>query len=310
MHIFLVILTVVLFVGLVLLAGLQPVRSALSLKELKRRSKHSDAGVLELDRYELYPALTTLIRGVQAILLVVLVCTAIGGFGWGVGVLVALILALVYPAVSRAKFISRWIRTFNKKIEPFLLDTASRFEGVLQAFREPSVAIRAPIVAAHSREELTEIIDHSKDILDQKERQLLMAALAFPAKTVESCMTPREDIHFIKRTEFLGPLVLDELHAKGHSRLPVIAEDLDHIVGVLHLRDLLSLDIRQSTTAENAMEKRVHTIAHTETLENALNVLLKTRHTLLIVINESSETVGLLTLEDVIEVLTGRKLHE
>ena len=115
-------------------------------------------------------------------------------------------------------------------------------------------------------------------------------------------------IDFIKQGEFLGPLVLDELHALGHSRLPVVADDLDHVVGVLHLRDLLSLDIKRSTTTDKAMEPKVYYIREDDTLEHALSAFLRTRHHLFIVINKNRETVGLLTLEDVIEALIGRRI--
>ncbi len=127
-------------------------------------------------------------------------------------------------------------------------------------------------------------------------------------ETVDSVMTPRSVIDFIKQSEFLGPLVLDELHALGHSRLPVIADDLDHVVGVLHLRDLLSLDVKRSVTAEKAMEKKVYYIREDDTLEHALSAFIRTRHHLFIVINKNRETVGLLTLEDVMESLIGRRI--
>ena len=121
-------------------------------------------------------------------------------------------------------------------------------------------------------------------------------------------MTPRENIDHVQKGEFLGPLVLDELHALGHSRLPVVDKDLDHIVGILHMRDMLSLDIKRSSTAEKAMEPKVYYVRQSDTLEYALGVFLKVRHHLLIVVDDESNTTGLLTIEDVIEALIGRKI--
>jgi CBS domain containing-hemolysin-like protein len=106
----------------------------------------------------------------------------------------------------------------------------------------------------------------------------------------------------------LGPLTLDDLHKTGNSKLPVIASDIDHIVGILHLEGLLALDIKRSTTAEKAMEPKVYYIHKDQTLQHALTEFLSTRHYLLIVIDESRQTVGLITLEDVIEALLGRKI--
>ncbi len=308
MSIFLALLAIIFFVGLVFIAAMHPIRSDLTLKELKRRAKKSDAYVLELDRYELYPGLVTLLRSVRAMLLVVVTCLLIGAFGWFIGIVAALVVAVSYPGLAKLKTIGKGAYTLYLKLEPSLLDFVARFEKVLHAFREPSTKLHDSPRRLHSREELAEIIEHSKDVVGENERLLLSAALSFPEKTVEGVMTPRAVIDFIKQSEFLGPLVLDELHALGHSRLPVIADDLDHVVGVLHLRDLMSLDVRRSATAEKVMEKKVFYIRHDDTLEHALSAFIKTRHHLFIVINENRETVGLLTLEDVMESLIGRRI--
>jgi putative hemolysin len=76
----------------------------------------------------------------------------------------------------------------------------------------------------------------------------------------------------------------------------------------VHLRDLLSLDVRESKTAEQLMEKKVYYIRHDDSLQHALAAFIKTRHHLFVVINESRETVGLLSLEDVLECLIGQKI--
>lgn len=305
---FLSIIAVIIFVLLVLAAAMHPVRPHYSLAELRRRSKKSEQFALELDRYELHAGVVTILRSIRAIFVVVLTCLLIGAFGWFLGIVVALVAALLYPIVARTKVIKRAAQSIYDAIEHKLLDFVAKFERIVIALREPATALREVPHELHSREELSELIERSKTIIGENERKLLASALAFPDKIVESIMTPRGVIDFIKDAEFLGPLVLDELHALGHSRLPVIAEDLDHVVGVLHLRDMLSLDVKHSTTAEKAMEKKVFYIRHDDTLEHALSAFLRTRHHLFIVINENRETVGLLTLEDVMETLIGRKI--
>lgn len=305
---FLVILALLVFVCLVVFAAMHPIRSRYSLAELKRRSKKSKSDLLELDRYELYPALATFLVGVRAVLLVLLTCLLIGGFGWGLGILLALLIALTYPSLARLKGINRGSQTLYTKFESPLLDFVARFERILHSLREPATIVHEKPQRVYSREDLAEVVEQSADVIGENERRLLASALAFPEHTVESVMTPRAVIDFIKNSEFLGPLVLDELHALGHSRLPVISEDLDHVVGVLHLRDLLSLDIKRSTTAEKAMEKKVYYIRQDDSLEHALAAFLRTRHHLFIVINQNRETVGLVTLEDVVEALIGRRI--
>jgi CBS domain containing-hemolysin-like protein len=220
----------------------------------------------------------------------------------------ALVAALLYPAIARIGGVQRNTKKLYAKHESKFLDFAARFERFLHVFREPTSRVHEPPRTLTSREDLADIIEASKEVIGENERKLLASALAFPDKTVSEVMTPRSVIDFIKHSEFLGPLVLDELHALGHSRLPVIAEDIDHVVGVLHLRDLLSLDVRRSVTAEKAMEKKVFYIREDDTLEHALSAFIKTRHHLFIVINKNRETVGLLSLEDVMETLIGRRI--
>lgn len=307
MSVFLVILAIVVFVCLILTAAMHPVRPAFTRAELKRRSKKSDTYVLELDRYELHPALITVLRTIRAILLVGMVGLLLGAFGWG-GIFIALLLAILYPSIARIGGIRRAAQDIYRKIEPKLLDFSARFERVLHTFREPTTIINESLPTINSREDLAELIDNSKEVVGPSERLLITAALSFPDKKVSEVMTPRSVIDFIKKDEFLGPLVLTELHELGHSRLPVIGEDLNHVVGILHLRDLLSLDVRHSTSAEKAMEPKVFYIREDDTLEHALAAFIKNRHHLFIVINKNRETVGLITLEDVMEVLIGRPI--
>jgi magnesium and cobalt transporter len=174
--------------------------------------------------------------------------------------------------------------------------------------RAVSVPHVEPYHRFDSREELQRLIDQSTGVLTDDEKTLIVHGLSFADQRVESIMTPKSMIKSIKKSEFLGPLVLSEIHELGHSRLPVIGTDIDHVVGVLHLNDLLSLDVKQSVTAEKAMESKVFYISHDDTLEHALAAFIESRHHLFIVINDFRETVGLLTLENVIEALIGRKI--
>ena len=186
-----------------------------------------------------------------------------------------------------------------------IVEKLKPFFGVVRAVTIPRVE---PYHRFDSREELQRLIDQSGDVLAADEKTLINSGLSFKDQKVESVMTPKSMIKSVKKSEFLGPLVLSEIHELGHSRLPVIAEDIDHVVGVLHLNDLLSLDVRQSVTAEKAMEPKVFYIRHDDSLQHALAAFIESRRHLFIVINELRETVGILTLEDVIESLIGRKI--
>lgn len=292
---------------LLLVAAMQPIRPTLSHAELRRREARSHTDALALDRFELLPAVETLLRSLRRLLVVLFVAICIVWLGWW-GLLLAVVVAVFYPSIARVTLLQMASQNIYRKIEHVILDGAAKYERVVMAIREPSLAIHEPAKKVDSREELAEVVAASKEVIGEKERLLLQGALAFPGKPVREVMTPRGVIDAIDKSEFLGPLVLTELHKLGHSRLPVIDGDLDHVIGVLHLRDLLSLDVKRSATAEKAMEAKVYYIREDDSLEHALAAFIRTRHHLFIVINGLRETVGVLTLEDVIEQLIGRRI--
>ncbi len=304
----LVIVTSLVFVGLVLAAAMRPAYSQYSISELKRRSKQTKAAKFELERQKRLGDIQTLLRIKTAVLFVATVLLLVVTFGWLLGSLLAILVALLYPALARIKLFSRPGIALYDAWETAFLRFVVKFQAMFKFLRDTPFYSPEQYRRFDSREELAELIDNAEDVISQDERTLMSSALVFRDKAVESVMTPRTVIDSIKKSEFLGPLVLDELSSHGHSRVPVTGDDLNDVVGVLHLRDLLSLDIKRSTTAEKAMEPKVYYIHKKDTLEHALAAFLRTRHHLFIVINDERETVGLLTLEDVIEALIGRRI--
>ena len=81
------------------------------------------------------------------------------------------------------------------------------------------------------------------------------------------------------------------------------------VVGMLYIQDLLTIN-RSSTSkrARTVMEKKVYYIREDQTLQHALAAFLRVRHHLFIVVNEFRETVGIVSLEDVIERMLGHKI--
>jgi putative hemolysin len=159
-----------------------------------------------------------------------------------------------------------------------------------------------------SREELIHLIEESKTVLTNDEKSLIINSMSFNSQLISSIMVPRPMIDFIEKAEFLGPLTLDNLYKKGHIQLPVVSGNIDSVVGVLNIKSLLSLDVKRSITAEKAMDKNVCYIRDDQTLQRAMAIFLKTKQQLLIVTNKHKETMGLLTLEDLIVALMGNKI--
>ena len=307
MQLFSIFLFALLLVLLIVVASVAPRRAIVSSFELERRRRQGDQSAAEeLRRSLLIDDILSLQKAAEALLLVCLVPSAITAFGWLVGILVSALTALGYGRVARGGALSTLVDRFYSKLEPRLLRFVERYPGIGKLLR--SVTTPTPVSPLSSREELEHLVKESGVILTPNEKRLIFSTLHFDEKTVEEIMTPRGVIDAIKKEQLIGPLLLDELHKTGHSRFPVMNGDIDHIIGVLHIRNLLTLDDKTSHRAETAMEKKVYFINQNQKLEKALAAFLKTRHHMFVVVNDYRETAGLLTIEDVIEALLGRKI--
>lgn len=309
MFTFLVIAFVVIFLLLVVVSGMSPSRSSLSRFELERRNQSMDDNARDVMwREKLLPDVISLLRVVSALLLVVTVLLGVAAFDWFIGTLVGIVVALEYGAIARMQVLQAQSRKLYERIERYLLVFIEKHPRIAAILRNVPKDTQDGQRVIGSREELQHLVDGSGSVLSLDEKKMIVHGLSFGSKPVSDSMTPRSVIDSIKQSEFLGPLTLDELHKTGHSRLPVIDGDIDHVVGTLHLQNLLTLDNKKSVTVEKAMEPRVFYIRQDQTLQHALAAFLRTHHHLFIVVNEFRETVGLLTLEDVIEALLGRKI--
>lgn len=302
------IILIVIFIALLLTASVRPVRASLSQFELERRIKKGDKSAAAAARREqLLADIRSLQRVSIALLLVVFAACSVGTFGWLFGVILAVVVALEYGSIARLRLVQRVAQRGYEKIEPFLLRMAERVSPVTRFIRSNDEAAAAD-ARIDSKEELLHLLEDTGNALTAKEKARITHGLSFADTAVRDIMTPRSMIDTIAAKELLGPAVLDELHKTGHSRIPVIDADVDHIVGILYVRELLTLDKKRSVTAAKAMDQTVYYIQEQQTAEHALAAFTRTHHHLFVVVNEYRETVGIITLEDVLESLIGSEI--
>ena len=294
---------------LLIVLGVQPKTSSHSQFELRRRSGLGDekAKIL-LRQREFLRDIISLQRAVASLCLVILSAISVYLFNWAAGLVLSIIIALEIGAVARIGLWQKYSQQLYEKYEPLILTTIERHQVILSLIRSVSPVVGDSRVV-ESKEELLEMVAQSSGAISPSEKKLITNGLKFNDMKVEEIMTPRSMIESVPMNELLGPLVLDDLHKKGYSRFPVIDGDIDHVVGMLRIQDLLTIDRKaKSHRAETVMSKDVYYIRENQTLQHALAAFLKTQHHLFIVVNEFRETVGLLSLEDVIEALLGQKI--
>jgi len=267
-----------------------------------------EEAIRDLKRSDMLIDILSLQRVLSALFLVLFVLLSVAWSGWFVGIVMAVVVALEYGQFARISFVRLLAQKVYNRLEPYAIKLVEKASVVFKLIRNVPASDMMQSSRIDSRQELQHLIDESPGVLSPDERKLIVHGLSFGDKLVSSIMTPRSVIDSIKAEEFLGPLTLDGLHKSGHSRLPVTDGDIDHVVGILYLSSLLALDIKKSTTARKAMDPKVFYIRQDQTLQHALAAFLRTRHHMFIVVNEFRETVGLITLEDVVEALLGRKI--
>ena len=308
MIIFLLVLTIFAFILLLLVAAFRPIHSEFSLFELERRVEAGDRDAKRAFVHEsLLGDIVSLQRVLMALLMVIVVLLGVVTWGWLIGILIAIFVAIEYGAIARLRFFKSWSQKIYNRLQDLIIIFIQKAPFVFKLIRSVTTDDDKNRRLGSSAE-LRHLIEESDSVLTPDEKKLIVHGLSFSDQLVSSIMTPRNMINSINKSEFLGPLALNDLHKVGHSRLPVINGDIDHVVGILYLNSLLTLDVKRSMTAEKAMEPKINYIRENQTLNHALAAFLRTHHHLFIVVNQSRETVGLLTLSDVVEALLGRRV--
>ncbi|MGH8908785.1 MAG: hemolysin family protein [Egibacteraceae bacterium] len=149
-----------------------------------------------------------------------------------------------------------------------------------------------------SEEELRNLLTTRHGFTVQQ-RHIFEGTFEIAERTVREIMVPRGKVCAVPATMATADAAR-ELAERGHSRAPVIDGDLDHVVGVLHLRDLVGTDGSAADTAREALVLP-ETLGVLETLPR----LRAERQHMAIVLDEYGGTAGIVTLEDVLEELVG-----
>ncbi len=158
---------------------------------------------------------------------------------------------------------------------------------------------------SRSEEELRQIVSASEKEgeLDSGESVLIDNVLEFNDTVAREVMVPRQDMVCLYVDDSLEE-IRDVIRSSHHTRFPVCEEDKDHVLGIFHVRDFLNGDFSKKFDIRSILRK---TIMVPESM-NALRVLQamqKQRVHLAVVVDEYGGTVGLVTLEDLMEEIVG-----
>ena len=158
-----------------------------------------------------------------------------------------------------------------------------------------------------TEDELYDIIEDMTEegTLDEEQGDLISSALQFGDVTVESILTPRVDLVAID-IEDSQEEILSLIKSTNHSRLPVYEGSIDNIIGVLQIRRFIKAYLRQGTALDlRPLLDEVFFVHQSTNIDELLPVMSKRRLNVAVVTDNYGGTLGIVTVEDILEELVG-----
>src|SRR5262245_39829927 len=211
-------------------------------------------------------------------------------------------------ALERPESTALWVvkptELFMKAFWPFirLLNGTGRAVVNLLGLRS-----RGGHAMVHSEEELKMLVTASQEagVLEEQEEQMLHRVFGFADLTAGQVMLPRTELVAVSDTTS-GEILLDEVARAGFPTLPVYRDNLDNVVGILHVTDLINaLAAGNGDVSAGSLAREVLTVPVTIAADDLVVTLRRRRMREAIVIDEYGGTAGLVTFEWLMDRIVG-----
>jgi CBS domain containing-hemolysin-like protein len=167
-----------------------------------------------------------------------------------------------------------------------------------------------------SEVELRELVDMAQEsgVVDEDEREMIHSVFELRGTIAREVMVPRTEMVWIEQTKSVRQALALSLRT-GYTRLPVIGESVDEIVGVVNLKDLARAAMEAPGLGEHQrcvseLMGEATFVPDTKRLDDLLREMQLSRNHLAIAVDEYGGTAGLLTIEDILEEIVGEITDE
>jgi CBS domain containing-hemolysin-like protein len=165
-----------------------------------------------------------------------------------------------------------------------------------------------------STSELRELVEQaSTEVIEDDEKKMLQSVFELGDTVAREVMVPRTEMVWIEKHKTLRQAMSLGLRS-GYSRIPVIGQDIDDIVGVVYLKDIArrTFEHTESGQSENveSIMRRAFFSPDSKSADELLRDMQKARIHIAILIDEYGGTAGLLTIEDILEEIVGEIVDE
>ncbi len=212
-------------------------------------------------------------------------------------------IAALYPeriAFSSSFFIKPLLKIFYPLV--WLLNSSSNFLIKLMGLSTEQNQDTHRL----NSDELRTVVLEAEGIIPKRHQQMLLGILDLEKVTVEDIMVPRNEIVGIDLNEPID-VITEQLASTQHTRLPLYREDIDNMVGILHVRKVLRLfqqeELTKETLEKNARD--LYFVPEGTPLNTQLLNFQRHKRRIGLVVNEYGDIQGLVTLEDILEEIVG-----
>ncbi|CAA9375855.1 MAG: Magnesium and cobalt efflux protein CorC [uncultured Nocardioides sp.] len=163
--------------------------------------------------------------------------------------------------------------------------------------------------------ELRELVDmaEASAVIESGERRMIHSVFELGDTIAREVMVPRTDVVYVERHKNIRQ-TLSLFLRSGYSRVPVVGENLDDIVGMAYLKDLVRRDFEapevEFTQRVDEVMRPVHYVPESKPVDALLRELQARRQHIAVVVDEYGGTAGLVTIEDVLEEIVGEITDE
>ncbi len=171
------------------------------------------------------------------------------------------------------------------------------------AYEHTGVYERADVLDLIERQE-----HQSDNRMSERDLELMRNALQFGDFRVLDVVVPARRVKSVSADDDISPVLLAELHTTGHPRFPVYEGKQANVVGTLAIDQVA--DLRHHGKVRDSFDSHVAYVHEQDTLPQALRAFYETRQHLFIVVNKMDEYVGIITLSDILQKLSGAVEHE
>jgi putative hemolysin len=161
---------------------------------------------------------------------------------------------------------------------------------------------KTPAVTEEELMTFVEAVEEEGEIKEE-EKELIHKIFEFDDTNASEIMTPRADMFVIEADK---ELKLDEIVKSGFTRIPVIEDNIENVIGILNIKDLF---LHQAVSDKEIDVRRIMTkpyfVPENKKLDKLLHQFKKRKHHIAIVVDEHGGVSGLITLEDALEEIVG-----